>query len=377
MLETHPNPDLIVRRDNKPRWNLPETRRHGYQNLARLTRYAQTWRSDVVLTLECDIDPGIGMDSDVEAMIESRHFSAMCVAKGQRVLFDAYAPDFAEDQQHTIMSITKITINLVVGELVAAGALDLAKPVKHYLPEIGSGYAEASVQDVLNMNIENEYTEDYSDPFATSFAHEVAIGWRLPTETSPQQTQKEFLAGLRSEDIVNRTGAANYKSANTDVAGWVCEEVSGKPLALWIRDVAEAIGVEHAWVQHTDREGFPIVDGGGCLSARDLARLGLHFARGGEGVAGRRLGDADFIEQTRKQPGPAMPSPKDWYSYSNSTMTDGTWIGHGGYGGQYMLANPDTGVAISFFSVLENKDAMNDAYSVRLVRMMERLARDL
>jgi hypothetical protein len=29
----------------------------------------------------------------------------------------------------------------------------------------------------------------------------------------------------------------------------------------------------------------------------------------------------------------------DWQRYSNHTVTDGQCLGHGGYGGQYMLAN--------------------------------------
>ena len=56
-------------------------------------------------------------------------------------------------------------------------------------------------------------------------------------------------------------------------------------------------------------------------------------------------------------------------------MTDGVWLGHGGYGGQFMLANLDTGVSISFFSVLQNKDALDLDYSVEVVKMMEKIAK--
>ena len=49
-----------------------------------------------------------------------------------------------------------------------------------HLPEIGSGYADATVQDVMDMNIVNDYAEDYSDPMTTALAdHGVAMGWRL------------------------------------------------------------------------------------------------------------------------------------------------------------------------------------------------------
>jgi hypothetical protein len=40
-----------------------------------------------------------------------------------------------------------------------------------------------------------------------------------------------------------------------------------------------------------------------------------------------------------------------------------------------MLANLDTGVSISFFSVLQNKDALDLDYSVEVVKMMEKIAK--
>ena len=72
------------------------------------------------------------------------------------------------------------------------GSLDVLKKVKDYIPNIGSGYAEATVQQVLNMDLENNYSEDYSDPLSTSFEHETSLGWRLPSENTNEQSQKEF-----------------------------------------------------------------------------------------------------------------------------------------------------------------------------------------
>ncbi|RWG12905.1 MAG: hypothetical protein EOQ55_26270 [Mesorhizobium sp.] len=41
----------------------------------------------------------------------------------------------------------------------------------------------------------------------------------------------------------------------------------------------EAAGLEGCFHITCDREGVPLVDGGACLTARDLARYGLLFAR--------------------------------------------------------------------------------------------------
>ena len=61
-------------------------------------------------------------------------------------------------------------------------------------------------------------------------------------------------------------------------------------------------------------------------------------------------------------------------NYSNQTFTNGTWIGHGGYGGQFLLVNPDTGISVSFFSVLTNRTAMDYTYLGDMVKMMEAIA---
>ena len=38
-LRSEPNPNLVVLRDNKPKWYLPEHRRNGYRNLHKINRY--------------------------------------------------------------------------------------------------------------------------------------------------------------------------------------------------------------------------------------------------------------------------------------------------------------------------------------------------
>jgi CubicO group peptidase (beta-lactamase class C family) len=98
----------------------------------------------------------------------------------------------------------------------------------------------------------------------------------------------------------------------------------------------------------TDRVGTPIVNGGACVTARDLARYALLFVRGGRGVAGQQVGSRAFIGTTRTRQGVPYAAPRDWLRYSNHTATDGQCVGHGGYGGQYMLANPDSGVVVVF-----------------------------
>ena len=371
-----PNPDLTVGADHKPRWNSADGRRHGFHNLHRIARYVQSFRAADVLSLHRDTDVALAARPDVAQLTGLPFFSAMVVLRGDRVLFERYAPDFGPDQPHSIMSLSKTTMMLIIGRLVAEGRIDLAAPVDRYLPWVGPGYATASVQDVLNMNVDNDYVEDYADPLCTAFLHEAATGLRLPGPGQAEMTSKQFLAtvGLAPgrSDTVNATGLCMYRSANTDILAAIAEAVGG-PLAARLADIADAAGLEGSLHVATDRSGFPCLNGGLCLTARDLARYGLLLARGGIGVAGQKVGSPAFLQATLTG-GVAMPAPRGHLRYSNQTNTDGRWIGHGGYGGQYLVADPVTGTAAVFLSVLDNADGYLSSYYPPIISLLAEAA---
>lgn len=371
-----PNPDLQVGADHKPRWNSADGRRHGFHNLHRIARYVQSFRAGAVLALHRDTDVALAARPDVAQLTGLPFFSAMVVLRGDRVLFERYAPDFGPDQPHSIMSLSKTTMMLIIGRLVAEGRIDLAAPVDRYLPWVGPGYAKASVQDVLNMNVDNDYVEDYADPLCTAFLHEAATGLRLPGPGEAERTSKQFLAtvGLAPGrfDTVNATGLCMYRSANTDILAAIAEAVGG-PLAARLADIADAAGLEGSLHVATDRSGFPCLNGGLCLTARDLARYGLLLARGGIGLAGQEVGSPAFLQATLAG-GVAMPAPRGHLRYSNQTNTDGRWIGHGGYGGQYLVADPVTGTAAVFLSVLDNADGYLSSYYPPIISLLAEAA---
>jgi CubicO group peptidase (beta-lactamase class C family) len=366
-----PNPELSVGPDGWTHWNAAPHRRHGFHNLHRISRYAQSYRAGHVLDLTLAADIGIAAREDVRRLTALPWFSAMAVIEGNRVIHEAYAPDFGPDRPHSIMSISKMAVNLMVGRLWEDGRLGLDETVGEILPWIGPGYHKARLQDVLNMNVRNAYDEDYSNPETTAFLHEAATGGRLPE--GPEQGNKAFLAtiGLAPgvADTSNPTGLCLYKSANTDVLAAVVEARGGRPLNLWLADLADAAGVEGALHMTTDRTGFPSFSGGLCLTARDLCRYGALFARDGLGVDGRPFGSAAFLERTLAG-GVPMPSPRSHLRYSNQTNTDGTWVGHGGYGGQYLVANPGTGRVACFLSVLQNREGYASDYYPPIIAML-------
>ena len=364
------NPDLEIIEGNKSRWTHANHRRRGFHNLHRIARYCTSFRARRVMPLETRMDLRIAELDAVRHFTSLPWFSAMVVIRGQHILFERYASDFGKDCPHSVQSITKTTMNLVVGHLAERGVLDLSHNIAHYIPEIGSGYASATIQQVLNMDVVNEYSGDFADPQATYYNHEEAMGWRLPRDPEHEETQRRFIARIASADTTNHTGHTQYKDANTDIIGWVVERASGRTLRSFLADIIDAAGLEGAFHITSDREGFPTLDGGGCLTARDLARYFALFVRRGHGVGGERVGSEAFISQTLLS-GVPMPSPIEWIRYSNHTMVLGDSLGHGGWGGQFALANLDTGTIGAFLSVIESEHAITRHYLGPVIRMLD------
>ena len=369
------NPELTTLKDNKASWNLPKTRRFGYRNLHKINRYSIFLRSDLILKLNSKPNKTIAKFPLVKKMTKNKSFCSLIVGNRQNILFEKYAKDFKKNQPQTIMSITKMFVNLFIGELVTNKLIDLNKKVSHYLPKIGSGYANAKIQDVLNMNVINSYTEDYTKAYSSSFMHEPVGGWRLPKNLKNHLSQEEYLNTIKkskNKSLINNSEYAFYKSANTDVVGLLIEKISGRTLRDWVLSVVEAAGFEDGLYIASDRYGMPWMSGGGCLITRDFLRMGLLFARKGMGVGNRKVGSSSFLNKTINNVGPKyMNLSKDKYLYySNSTMVSGNMIGHSGYGGQFLATNFKTGNVAAFFSVLETKSATKESYKTDMINML-------
>ena len=276
---------------------------------------------------------------------------------------EAAANDFSTSQPHSIQSISKLHIHLIIGQLIGQGVLSLDAKIKDYLPDIGTGYAEASLQSLLDMTVNNNFSEDYSDPHSDCYTEEVALGWRLPSNNMVKEsTLVDFTNSITGYFNQENVTVAQYKSANTDVLTRILAKYSPKSLAEHIEEIADAIGYEGAFHISLSPDGYPAFSGGGCLSARDLARFGLMFARDGLDIHGVEFANSAFMSKSLSRNAPSLSQPKEWLRYSNHLMTDGRFVGHAGYGGQFLLVDTITNTSCSFLSVLENEDGYDDTY---------------
>lgn len=368
-----PNPELTVGEDNKQLWNQPAHRRWGFHNAHRLFRRAHMVRARNVFVLH-PVPPDDELcHPAIDTLISHPAFSALVCVRGNEILFERYAEDFGEDRIHSIQSISKMHIHLIVGRLLAEGRINLKAQVGSYLPEIGTGYANARVQDILNMNLRNDFSEDYTDPNADCYTEEIALGWRLPEGDALEPTLAKFASGITGSNLDNPGADVLYKSANTDVLTLIAAQLCGRPLLKELELIADAAGYQGAFHISLSPELLPAFSGGGCVSARDLARFGLIFARGGKDIHGRRFANEAFLRASLVKPAPHMTPPRNWLKYANHLMTDGRLIGHAGYGGQFLMVDTRSGLSCAFFSVLENDAGYDEDYAAEIAEALRLL----
>merc|ERR1711966_59047 len=176
--------------------------------------------------------------------------------------------------------------------------------------------------------------------------------------------QEETMYG----DVSGINDTTQYKSANTEVLGWVAEVVSGKSLTKLVAENVEGAGLELGLHCSCDQDMVPLLNGGGFMTARDLARHGLLLARHGLGVYGERCGgDGSLIRDSLQGGGTRLVRPglREGSRYSNHLMVTpldkgSSAFGHGGFGGSYLMVDPATCTAVVFFSVLETVDAFDN-----------------
>ncbi|MEU6459765.1 serine hydrolase [Streptomyces sp. NPDC047065] len=267
-----------------------------------------------------------------------------------------------------LFSLTKSVTSILMGIALEEGALgSTGDKVVSYLHELrGSAYDGPTVEDLLHMSSGVEFVEDYTDPMSSFAQFERAVS-----------KAGSLLDVVRSLPRAAEPGGAfNYSTVDSQVLGWVLESATGMSLPryahsrLWSR-----IGAEHDAYYFLTRGCPRTALGGGSFNAtvRDMARIGLLMARGGE-LDGQPIVPASWVERNR---GVAMPhlavgalgaDIAPHYGYANQwwTLQGGRRSFTGiGIHGQYLWVDPEADVVVVKTSAWDTaEDDSRDAETV-------------
>jgi CubicO group peptidase (beta-lactamase class C family) len=272
------------------------------------------------------------------------------------IVYERYFNGLEPEDAHLAMSVSKSVAGDLLGILVAEERIEPEAPIVRYLPELKStGYGDATVQQLLDMQTGVRFVEDYYDPDSDASRLEIACGWKPPRKANDPISVYDMLRVMPRE---GRHGEVfTYRSADTDLLGWLMETVTGMDLADLLSDrLWTKLGTEHDAYYALDKAGTALADGGLCASLRDFARFGqMHLDQGL--FNGRQIVPADWVRRTRR----GDPSKFRAEPYK-------TQMPKGAYSHQWWLRDTHTGVQLArgIFGQMIYVDPPNEMVVVKL-----------
>ena len=325
-----------------------------------------------------------GESIQVEEVLRRTYTDGFLVLHAGTIVHEGYYNAMGPNTHHLLMSVSKSLTGALAGVLVADGRLRPDSDIVDHLPELGEspGFADATVRNLLDMTTAIAFSEEYDDPVSEVVAHERAMGWRGRSAVADRGVYA-FAATIGRAD---RTAGEvfHYASINTDVLGWLIERVTGRRFvdvmseAVWSR-----LGAEHDALLSVDHRGSAVVNGGFCVTLRDLARFGQMMLDDGR-ANGSQVVPESWIDDIRsdgdndawRATSYAEIWPHGWYRNQWYVTGDdhGSFFASG-VNGQHLWIDPTARVVIVKLSSLP--DSVDTAATELVVRMMETISRRL
>lgn len=270
----------------------------------------------------------------VHEVLGRNETDALLVLDDGALVCETYRTSEDATTPHALWSVTKSVVGCLAGMLIAEGALDPDAAASGYVPELAAGgYATATVRDLLDMRTGGDYCESHDDPDGELGQLGQICGWWPRSDSTLPATVREWLATM--ERPAASAGSFAYRSADTEVLGWVLETITDQPLATLIgQRLLAPIGAEADGLLDLDPAGCAQASGGLSLVPRDVARFAGMLLDGGASqecqvVPTRFLRDtytgqpdsvAAFRHRVAATLGPDLPDPV------NGLYRNGFWV---------------------------------------------------
>ena len=233
-----PPPDKVVRLANILKY--PNVRWAAH-HLRELGPTAAVWRGagapSALLAAARALDDalpvpdGKGGTTTLADWQKATYTDGLLVLHRGRVVYERHHIGMQPHQPHVLWSMSKSLTGLLATELIQEGVIDPKALIPRYLPELAtSAWADATVQQTLDMTTGVQYAENFADPASGVFQYLAAAGLQpAPPGSNAAKSMAEFLPTLKKEG--EHGTAFAYKSVDTEVLGWLLQRVTGKSYA--------------------------------------------------------------------------------------------------------------------------------------------------
>jgi CubicO group peptidase (beta-lactamase class C family) len=299
----------------------------------------------------------------VEDWIKSAFTDGFIVLHEGKVVYEQYLNDHTPDAQHLMFSVTKSVTGTLLLMLMEQGRVDASKKVGEYIPELEeTAFADATVQQLLDMTNSIHYIEEYYNPDAhiTGFFNSM-----LPDAEGLYSNLRSL---TEKHDRFEHGDAFHYVTPDTEVLGWIVRRVTGDSLANVIHEMLWApLGAQHEGYYWVDLHGVEMAGAGLAVTLRDAARFGQMILQDGfyngcqvisKNIARRIKTKRNAEKLNRYYNDPWFGSVADSYHDQWWGYTGVDAVAALGIHGQFIYINRDANVVIVKQS--SDPDAEND-----------------
>lgn len=299
-----------------------------------------------------------------EQSLAANYTDGIIIMHKGKIVYEKYPAGLKPDGLHAAMSVSKSFTGTVASILVAEKKLDPSKKVTDYIPELkNSGFADATVGQVMDMTTAIKYGEDYNDPNSEVWAYSAAGNVFRPDSYSGPQNYYEYLAMVKKLPDAEHGTAFGYKTVNTELLAWICSRVTGKGLTDMVSEMIwQPLGAHYDGYYQLDPSGIAFAGGGFDLNLRDMALFGEMLRNGGK-LNGKQVipaqaaldiakgGSSDSYKEAFAKSG-EYPKLKGW-SYHNmwwiTNNSHGAYMARGVHG-QAIYIDPAAQMVIARFA---------------------------
>lgn len=222
-----------------------------------------------------------------EDFLDVTDTAALLVLRDGQVVHEQYRLTGGPGVQWISWSVAKSFVSALVGIAVEHGHIrSIEDPISDYIEvEPGSAYDGVRIKDVLQMSSGARWNEDYSDPTSDAL--------RLGQAMSPAGSLDRFVATMTPDTTPGTV--CQYNSGDTQALGSLLVRATGRSITDFMQEhLYEPLGMEDDGFWLLDATGREMAFGGVNLTARDFAKLGELYRRGGE-WHGRQVVPAEWV----------------------------------------------------------------------------------
>ena len=216
--------------------------------------------------------------------LERNYTDGIIILHKGKIVYEKYPAGLKQNGVHSAMSVSKSFTGILASILIDEGIINPEKLVTDYLPELqDSGFAGATVRNVLDMTTAIEYSEDYTNPNAEVWKFSASGNVYRPADYSGPKNYYEYIKTVKKIPNQEHGQLFGYKTVNTELTGWIISRVTGKSITQLLSEkIWKPMGANYDGFYQVGTAGIAFAGGGFSLNLRDMALFGELLRNGGK-----------------------------------------------------------------------------------------------